>query len=109
MTRVIVIGATGHVGTYLVPALVEAGHDVVAISRGVAEPYRGTRPQLARRRRVMGPAVHREPDRQRAFSAAFLASARNFSRPASVSGCLNNCQMIFGGAVITSAPILAEG
>ncbi|MFP5076210.1 NAD-dependent epimerase/dehydratase family protein [Rhizobium sp. YIM 134829] len=40
MTRVIVIGATGHVGTYLVPALVEAGHDVVAISRGVAEPYR---------------------------------------------------------------------
>ncbi len=39
MTRVIVIGATGHVGTYLVPALVEAGHEVVAISRGVAEPY----------------------------------------------------------------------
>ncbi|MBB4231315.1 NAD-dependent epimerase/dehydratase family protein [Rhizobium mongolense] len=39
MARVIVIGATGHVGTYLVPRLVEAGHDVVAISRGKAEPY----------------------------------------------------------------------
>ncbi|NHT77736.1 NAD-dependent epimerase/dehydratase family protein [Rhizobiaceae bacterium CRRU44] len=39
MTRVIVIGATGHVGTYLVPTLVEAGYEVVAISRGVAEPY----------------------------------------------------------------------
>lgn len=40
MARVIVIGATGHVGTYLVPRLVEAGHEVVAISRGRAEPYR---------------------------------------------------------------------
>jgi nucleoside-diphosphate-sugar epimerase len=39
MSRVIVIGATGHVGTYLVPALVEAGHEVIAISRGTAEPY----------------------------------------------------------------------
>ncbi|MBW8788837.1 MAG: NAD(P)-dependent oxidoreductase, partial [Rhizobium leguminosarum] len=33
MMRVLVIGATGHVGTYLVPRLVEAGHDVVTISR----------------------------------------------------------------------------
>ncbi|KQS75387.1 epimerase [Rhizobium sp. Leaf384] len=40
MSRVIVIGATGHVGTYLVPALVEAGHEVVAISRGMSDPYR---------------------------------------------------------------------
>jgi nucleoside-diphosphate-sugar epimerase len=40
MARVIVIGATGHVGTYLVPRLVEAGHEVIAISRGQAEPYR---------------------------------------------------------------------
>jgi len=37
--RVIVIGATGHVGTYLVPRLVEAGHEVVALSRGQREPY----------------------------------------------------------------------
>ena len=39
MMRVLVIGATGHVGTYLVPRLVEAGHDVVTISRGTAKPY----------------------------------------------------------------------
>ena len=39
MTRAVVIGATGHVGTYLVPRLVEAGYDVVAISRGQAKPY----------------------------------------------------------------------
>jgi nucleoside-diphosphate-sugar epimerase len=39
MSRVVVIGATGHVGTYLVPRLVRAGHDVVALSRGEREPY----------------------------------------------------------------------
>jgi nucleoside-diphosphate-sugar epimerase len=37
--RVVVIGATGHVGTYLIPRLVEAGHDVVAVSRSQREPY----------------------------------------------------------------------
>jgi nucleoside-diphosphate-sugar epimerase len=36
---VTVIGATGHVGTYLVPLLVEAGHEVTAVSRGSREPY----------------------------------------------------------------------
>ena len=37
--RVIVIGSTGHVGTYLVPRLVEAGHEVIALSRGRSTPY----------------------------------------------------------------------
>jgi nucleoside-diphosphate-sugar epimerase len=37
--RVVVIGASGHVGTYLVPRLVAAGHDVVAVSRGQRDPY----------------------------------------------------------------------
>ncbi|WP_432502665.1 NAD-dependent epimerase/dehydratase family protein [Kineococcus arenarius] len=37
--RVVVIGATGHVGTHLVPRLVRAGHDVVAVSRGTRQPY----------------------------------------------------------------------
>jgi nucleoside-diphosphate-sugar epimerase len=36
---VVVIGATGHIGTYLVPRLVRAGHEVVAISRGDRAPY----------------------------------------------------------------------
>ena len=39
MSRVVVIGATGHIGTYLVPRLVRAGHEVTAISRGTREPY----------------------------------------------------------------------
>ena len=38
--RVVVIGGSGHVGTFLVPRLVEAGHDVISISRGEREPYR---------------------------------------------------------------------
>ena len=40
MSSVVVIGATGHVGTFLVPRLVRAGHDVIAVSRGLREPYR---------------------------------------------------------------------
>lgn len=40
MSRVVVIGSTGHIGTFLVPRLVAAGHEVVAVSRGLASPYR---------------------------------------------------------------------
>jgi nucleoside-diphosphate-sugar epimerase len=39
MSHVVVIGATGHIGTYLVPRLVRAGHEVTALSRGKREPY----------------------------------------------------------------------
>jgi nucleoside-diphosphate-sugar epimerase len=39
MSRVVVIGATGHIGSYLVPRLVRCGHEVVAVSRGAREPY----------------------------------------------------------------------
>ena len=34
-----VIGATGHIGSYLVPQLVGAGHEVIAVSRGERNPY----------------------------------------------------------------------
>ena len=37
--RIVVIGASGHIGSYLVPRLVRAGHDVVAVSRGERAPY----------------------------------------------------------------------
>src|SRR5947209_3704806 len=39
MTRVVVIGGSGHVGTYLVPRLVETGFDVVNVARGARQPY----------------------------------------------------------------------
>ena len=41
--RIIVIGATGHIGTFLVPRLVAAGHEVIAASRGRREPYQTNR------------------------------------------------------------------
>jgi nucleoside-diphosphate-sugar epimerase len=40
MSRIVVIGGSGHVGTYLLPALVARGHEVVNVSRGKAAPYR---------------------------------------------------------------------
>lgn len=40
MARVVIIGGTGHVGTYLVPRLVAAGFDVVSVSRGARQPYK---------------------------------------------------------------------
>ena len=38
--RVVVIGGTGHIGSWLVPRLVRAGHEVVVLSRGQRRPYR---------------------------------------------------------------------
>jgi nucleoside-diphosphate-sugar epimerase len=40
MARVVVIGGSGHVGSYLLPALVGRGHEVLNVSRGTASPYR---------------------------------------------------------------------
>jgi nucleoside-diphosphate-sugar epimerase len=39
MSRVVVIGATGHIGSYLVPRLVRSGHEVIAMGRGIQDPY----------------------------------------------------------------------
>ena len=37
--RIVVIGGSGHVGSFLVPRLVRAGHQVVNLSRGKSQPY----------------------------------------------------------------------
>jgi nucleoside-diphosphate-sugar epimerase len=37
--KVVVVGATGHIGSYLVPRLVDAGYEVIAVSRGDRRPY----------------------------------------------------------------------
>jgi nucleoside-diphosphate-sugar epimerase len=37
--RIVVIGGTGHVGTYLVPGLVMAGHELISVSRQRRKPY----------------------------------------------------------------------
>jgi nucleoside-diphosphate-sugar epimerase len=37
--RTVIIGATGHIGTWLVPRLVNEGYELVAVSRGERRPY----------------------------------------------------------------------
>lgn len=37
--RIVVIGGSGHIGTFLVPRLVRAGHEVINLSRGQAAGY----------------------------------------------------------------------
>lgn len=37
--RILVIGGTGHIGTYLTPRLVQAGHSVINVSRAQRTPY----------------------------------------------------------------------
>ena len=41
--KAVVIGGAGHIGTYLVPRLVDAGHEVTVITRGKSKPYVGSR------------------------------------------------------------------
>ncbi|MBN1402162.1 MAG: NAD-dependent epimerase/dehydratase family protein [Anaerolineae bacterium] len=38
--RAVIIGGSGHVGTYLVPRLVQAGYEVINVTRGQRQPYR---------------------------------------------------------------------
>ena len=37
--KAVVIGAAGHIGTYLIPMLVDNGYDTVAITRSMSAPY----------------------------------------------------------------------
>lgn len=37
--RIVVIGGRGHIGTYLIPMLIEKGHEVINVSRGQRAPY----------------------------------------------------------------------
>jgi nucleoside-diphosphate-sugar epimerase len=73
MTRVLVIGATGHVGTYLVPRLVEAGHEVTTVSRGKAKPYQTSKSWSA--------VDQRQMDREAMEKAGEFAAAIRALRP----------------------------
>lgn len=41
MMKVVVIGGSGHIGSYLIPKLVTAGYRVINITRGQSKPYTG--------------------------------------------------------------------
>jgi nucleoside-diphosphate-sugar epimerase len=38
--RIVIIGGTGHTGSWLVPMLVNAGHELICITRGQRKPYK---------------------------------------------------------------------
>ncbi len=38
--RIVIIGGTGHIGSYLVPRLAALGHEIIVITRGQRRPYR---------------------------------------------------------------------
>jgi len=70
--RIVVIGATGHIGTFLVPRLVRAGHDVVVVSRGTSTPYADA-PEWERVERVT--ADREQEDRDGTFGDRIAALA----------------------------------
>ncbi|XOV91310.1 MAG: NAD-dependent epimerase/dehydratase family protein [Bacteroidota bacterium] len=37
--KIVIIGGTGHIGTYLIPRLIKDGHEVVCVSRQQSSPY----------------------------------------------------------------------
>lgn len=37
--KIVVIGGTGHIGSYLIPRLIDAGHEVICVSRRQRDPY----------------------------------------------------------------------
>jgi nucleoside-diphosphate-sugar epimerase len=41
--RIVVIGGSGHVGSFLVPRLVRSGHEVINLTRGAHTPYATTK------------------------------------------------------------------
>ncbi|PID56876.1 epimerase [candidate division KSB3 bacterium] len=66
--RIVVIGGSGHVGSFLIPRLVNAGHQVISISRGKRQPYQEHRAwnaveqiavdrELAERNETFGPQI----------------------------------------------------
>jgi len=72
MSRVVVIGATGHIGSYLVPRLVCGGHEVIAMSRGARDPYHAS-PQWGSVTRV---AVDRDAEDEKGTFGARIAALR---------------------------------
>lgn len=70
--RIVVIGGSGHVGTFLIPRLVRAGHEVISISRGLSTRY-ADGPEWQHVRQVV--ADRRAQDSDGTFGATVIALA----------------------------------
>ena len=109
--RVVIIGGSGHVGTYLVPRLVAAEHEVINISRARREPYQPHRAWQAvqhivadrdaeEAQGVFGPRVRDlEPDVV-AFDKAMIGKASPIGLAQNLAGFLDIVEAFyFLGAV----------
>lgn len=68
--RIVIIGGTGHVGTYLVPRLARLGHEVISVSRELRQPYHSDSTWTA----VRKVSVDREAEEQAgSFGARILS------------------------------------
>lgn len=67
---IVVIGATGHIGTFLVPRLVRAGHRVTVVTRGTSSPYADS-PEWDQVERIT--ADREQEDRDGTFGARIAA------------------------------------
>ena len=73
--RIVIIGGTGHIGTYLVPRLLLKGHEIIVVSRGNRQPYQAG-PEWARAQVVQ---IDREREEQ---AGTFGAKIRAFEADA---------------------------
>ena len=118
MARITVIGGSGHVGTYLVPRLVEAGHEVVTVSRGQREPYPPATPpgtgssrsrSTARRRGATAASAPRsatlEPDIVVDMICFTLPSAAHTGRGAARAGCSTSSTAARSGSTATTLAV----
>ncbi|MGA8787636.1 MAG: NAD-dependent epimerase/dehydratase family protein, partial [Paenarthrobacter sp.] len=62
--KIVVIGGSGHIGSFLVPRLVRGGHEVINISRGVGTSYADV-PEWQQVRQVV--ADREQEDREGTF------------------------------------------
>jgi uncharacterized protein YbjT (DUF2867 family) len=86
--KIAVTGATGRVGTHLVPILKQRGHDVVEISRSAGVDVvsgEGLEGALAGVETIIDTATGNSPDQDEA-TAFFTASARNIQQAGAAAG-----------------------
>jgi nucleoside-diphosphate-sugar epimerase len=88
--KIVVIGGSGHIGTYLVPRLVEAGHQVVNLSRSLRQPYSAH----AAWKQVQSMAVDREKAEQAGEFGTLVAGLQPDVVIDLICFQLDSCQML---------------
>lgn len=72
MNRVLVIGGTGHIGSYLVPRLVSFGYEVFVYARGETQPY----PSSPLWKRVTHLSGNREEDEKKGTLQEYIRTIK---------------------------------